>query len=119
MRLRMRWLMFVFPLFLCCSPLASEAGLRLGAERTELWKPLLEGKRIGLLVNHSSMVGPNHLLDTMLTLGLDVQRIFVPEHGFRGNADAGAHIADGRDQRSGLPIVSDRKSTRLNSSHVR
>lgn len=106
MRLRMRWLMFVFPLFLCCSPLASEAGLRLGADRTELWKPLLEGKRIGLLVNHSSMVGPNHLLDTMLTLGLDVQRIFVPEHGFRGDADAGAHIADGRDQRSGLPIVS-------------
>ena len=106
MRLRMRWLMFVFPLFLCCSPLASEAGLRLGAERTELWKPLLEGKRIGLLVNHSSMVGPNHLLDTMLTLGLDVQRIFVPEHGFRGDADAGAHIADGRDPRSGLPIVS-------------
>ncbi|WP_088653925.1 exo-beta-N-acetylmuramidase NamZ family protein [Geofilum rhodophaeum] len=100
------WLMLVFPLFLCCRPAASENGLRLGAERTELWKPLLEGKRIGLLVNHSSRVGPTHLLDTMLTLGLDVQRIFVPEHGFRGNADAGAHIADGRDPRSGLPIIS-------------
>jgi uncharacterized protein YbbC (DUF1343 family) len=77
-----------------------------GAERLDVWLPLLQGKRVGLLVNHTALVGDTHLLDTMLALGVDVRRVFVPEHGFRGDADAGEYIKDGVDQRSQLPIVS-------------
>lgn len=66
----------------------------------------LSGKSLGLVVNHTSMVGETHLVDTLLTLGQDIRRIFAPEHGFRGNADAGAQIKDGTDTRTGLPIRS-------------
>ncbi len=68
--------------------------------------PLLSGKRLGLVVNQTSTLGPTHLVDTLLSLGLDVQRIFAPEHGFRGEADAGARITDATDPRTGLPIKS-------------
>ena len=69
-----------------------------------LW--LLQGKRLGLVVNQTSTVGNSHLVDTLLALGQEVQIIFAPEHGFRGDADAGASIADGTDVRTGLPIKS-------------
>ncbi len=70
--------------------------------------PQLTGKRLGLVVNQTSTVGPGptHLVDTLLALGMDVRRIFAPEHGFRGEADAGATITDGTDTRTGLPIKS-------------
>ncbi len=66
----------------------------------------LQGKRLGLVVNQTSTVGATHLVDTLLSLGMDVQRIFAPEHGFRGEADAGAKITDGTDPRTGLTIKS-------------
>lgn len=68
--------------------------------------PQLAGKRLGLVVNQTSTVGQTHLVDILLALGMDVQRIFAPEHGFRGEADAGAKITDGADPRTGLPIKS-------------
>ncbi len=77
-----------------------------GADRTELWVPLLRERRIALVVNHSSTLGSRHLVDSMLGLDLDVRAIFAPEHGFRGMADAGAAIADGKDPGSGLPLFS-------------
>ena len=63
---------------------------------------------MGLIVNQTSVVGRQqiHLLDTLLAKGIDVRTIFAPEHGFRGNADAGETVRDGKDIRSGLPIVS-------------
>ena len=69
-----------------------------------LW--LLRGKRLGLVVNQTSTVEGTHLVDTLLALDQDVRIIFAPEHGFRGEADAGAKIADGADGRTGLPIRS-------------
>lgn len=82
--------------------------LRTGAERTEKLLPLLEGKRVALVVNQTSIVGPQqtHLLDTLLRLKVNVKKVFAPEHGFRGKADAGETVKHGRDVKSGLPILS-------------
>lgn len=76
------------------------------AERPELYLPLLKDKRIALVVNHSSLVKKRHLVDILLKQGVRVQKIFAPEHGFRGKADAGAHIKNSRDMQTGLPIIS-------------
>lgn len=77
-----------------------------GAERLDLLLPLLQDKQVALVVNHSSLVGNTHLVDTLHSLGVCIAVIFAPEHGFRGNADAGEHISDGYDLRTGAPIVS-------------
>ncbi len=68
--------------------------------------PFIKGKRLGLVANQTSIIGNTHLVDTLLSLGIDVQKIYTPEHGFRGNADAGAKVSSGRDEKTGLPIVS-------------
>jgi uncharacterized protein YbbC (DUF1343 family) len=77
-----------------------------GADRTSVYLPILQGKRIGMVVNHTSVIGATHLVDSLLKLGLDIQKIYAPEHGFRGTADAGETVKNGKDQRTGLPIVS-------------
>ncbi|PHI19366.1 hypothetical protein CEQ90_13500 [Lewinellaceae bacterium SD302] len=83
--------------------------IEVGAERLDTYLPKLENKRVGLVVNQSSRLygtqGP-HLVDTLLAAGVQVTKIFALEHGFRGEADAGATITDGVDDKSGLPIVS-------------
>ena len=68
--------------------------------------PLLEGKRVGVVGNQTSIIGETHLVDTLLSLGVDVRKIYTPEHGFRGTADAGAKVNSGKDEKTGLPIVS-------------
>lgn len=80
--------------------------LVLGAERTELYVPMLTGKSIAIVGNQTSLVDGKHLLDTLLGLGLNVRKVFSPEHGFRGEANAGEHVATERDPQTGLPIVS-------------
>ncbi|GHB72189.1 exo-beta-N-acetylmuramidase NamZ family protein [Persicitalea jodogahamensis] len=81
--------------------------LKLGIDRTGEWVPLLTGKRVGLVVNHTTLFSNGtHLADSLLALGVNIQTIFAPEHGFRGQADAGATIKDGKDAQTGLPIVS-------------
>lgn len=80
-----------------------------GAERTTEYLPLLKGKRIALLSNQTGVVGPKHdkhTLDLMLEQGLNVTTIFSPEHGFRGNADAGEHVSSSVDEKTGIPIAS-------------
>lgn len=80
----------------------------MGAEQMKQFLPLLKGKRIGMVVNHTSIVGSKqiHLLDTLLKENIHIVKVFAPEHGFRGNADAGETIKDGKDQQTGIPIVS-------------
>ncbi len=65
----------------------------------------LAGKHLGLVVNQTSMVSGKHLVDTLLKLDIDILNIFAPEHGFRGQADAGEVVKDGVDVQTGLPIV--------------
>lgn len=76
------------------------------AMQTNDYLPLLQGKRIGVVTNQTSIVGETHLVDTLLSLGVDVRKIYTPEHGFRGTADAGAKVNSGKDEKTGLPIVS-------------
>lgn len=77
-----------------------------GASRTELYLPLLQNKNVGVVGNQTSIVNGTHLVDTLLSLNVNVVKIFSPEHGFRGTADEGAHISSGIDEKTGLPIVS-------------
>ena len=86
--------------------MATHAEVTVGAARTDVYLPLLQGKRIGLLSNHTGLVGNRHTLDVMLENGLNVTTLFSPEHGFRGKADAGEHVAGSVDKKTGLPIVS-------------
>ncbi len=77
-----------------------------GAERTAEYLPLLAGKRVAVVTNQTGRIGNAHLVDSLVALKVDVVKVFAPEHGFRGDADAGAHVQDQRDPRSGLPVVS-------------
>lgn len=77
-----------------------------GATQTEAYLELLEGKTIGVVANQASLVGERHLVDTLLDHGIDISTIFTPEHGFRGEAEAGALIDDGVDGQTLLPLVS-------------
>ena len=76
------------------------------ATQLEDYLPLIEGKRVGIVGNQTSIIGETHLVDTLLTLGIDVKKIYTPEHGFRGTADAGAKVNSGKDEKTGLSIVS-------------
>ncbi len=78
----------------------------LAAEQTEAYLPLLENKNVALVVNQTSTIGTTHLVDSLLALGVTIKKVFAPEHGFRGKADAGAIIKNGIDEKSGLPILS-------------
>jgi uncharacterized protein YbbC (DUF1343 family) len=80
--------------------------LKTGAEQTNLYISDLKGKTVALVVNHTSTIGKTHLADSLISLGIKIKTIFAPEHGFRGTADAGEHVANGIDKKTGLPIVS-------------
>lgn len=76
------------------------------ADQTELYLPQLKNKKVGLIVNQTSEINSVLLPDTLLSLGIKVVKIFSPEHGFRGNADAGAKVKSGFDTQTGLPVIS-------------
>ncbi len=80
--------------------------IQVGAERTDRYIPLIRGKRIAVVTNQTGMIGRTHLVDSLLSIGMDVVKVFAPEHGFRGEADAGEHLKDQHDPRSGLPVIS-------------
>lgn len=77
-----------------------------GNQRTEAYLSKLTGKRVGVLVHHTSVIDSVHLIDTLLSAGINVNSIFVPEHGYRGTADAGEVVKGGIDTKTGLPIIS-------------
>ncbi len=96
-----------------------------GANRTEQYLPLLQGKRVGVVANQTSVIFKKtkdkrqktkdgvqeaipytHLVDSLLSLHIDIKTVFAPEHGFRGEADAGEHVKDGKDAETGLPLIS-------------
>ena len=76
------------------------------AYRMDDYVPLIRNKAVACVVNQTSLVGQTHLVDTLLDLDINITRIFAPEHGFRGKADAGEHISSEIDLKSGLPILS-------------
>ena len=112
--MRIRILLFVLFLFSGCVSLAQNQPPVLtnydqivtGDEQTSVYFPLLQGKRVAVVANQSSVIGKTNLVDTLLSSGIRVVRIFSPEHGFRGNKSAGAAVVNGRDVQTGLPIIS-------------
>jgi uncharacterized protein YbbC (DUF1343 family) len=77
-----------------------------GAEQTALYMPFLQGKRIAILANPTTVIGNTHLVDSLKHLGIQVVKVFGPEHGFRGNASAGVKVKDETDSATGIPIIS-------------
>lgn len=77
-----------------------------GAEHMQVYLPMLKGKSVAVFANQTSLVKNTHLVDTLISSGIKVVKIFGPEHGFRGDADAGEHVDDSRDKKTGLPVIS-------------
>ncbi len=91
--------------FATCSE-AQQQSIMVGAEQTSTYLPLIEGKRVAIVTNHSALVNNVHLVDTLMTLGVDIVKVMAPEHGFRGDRSDGAEITDSRDTKTNLPVVS-------------
>jgi uncharacterized protein YbbC (DUF1343 family) len=88
----------------CFSQISDE--IITGDERTEEYLPLIKNKNIAIVANHTSLIKNTHLVDNLLNLGINITKVFSPEHGFRGTADAGARIENKTDKKTGLPVIS-------------
>ena len=77
-----------------------------GSYQIDLYRDMIEGKSVAVVANQTSMVGPIHLVDKLLSIGINIRVIFAPEHGFRNMADAGERIEDGRDPETGITLIS-------------
>lgn len=92
-----------------------DSSITVGANRTELYLPLLANKNVGVVTNKSGLIftetlhteaQSTHLVDSLLSMGVTIKKVFSPEHGFRGNVDAGEKVKDGKDPKTGLNIIS-------------
>jgi uncharacterized protein YbbC (DUF1343 family) len=83
-----------------------KAKFQTGAEQTEKYLPLLKGKRVAILANQTSIIGKETTVDSLLKRGVNIVKIFGPEHGFRGNASAGVHVDDEVDAKTGIKTIS-------------
>lgn len=80
--------------------------IRTGADQTEKYVPYLKGKRVAILANQTSIIGRRHMVDSLQSLGVNIVKVFGPEHGFRGNASAGTQVSDEKDPTTGIPVIS-------------
>ena len=85
---------------------ASSARIITGAQRMDLYLLFLKGASVAVFANQTSVVGGTHLVDTLLKCGIHISKIFSPEHGFRGDADAGSKVSSATDPATGIPIIS-------------
>jgi uncharacterized protein YbbC (DUF1343 family) len=101
-------LLFFFNIFIFSQPTSASAENRItvGAEQISQYLPQLKGKNIALVVNQTSNVFDEHLVDVLLKNNIDIKMIFSPEHGFRGNRDAGEKFDSSVDSKTGIPLVS-------------
>ncbi|MGV3510334.1 MAG: exo-beta-N-acetylmuramidase NamZ family protein [Sphingobacteriaceae bacterium] len=110
----MRFFCALLSFSLCASTISLEARdvkplkpqIKTGAEQTEKYVPYLKGKRVAILANQTSVIGKTHLVDSLQKLGINVVKVFGPEHGFRGKASAGVKVADEVDAATGIPVIS-------------
>jgi uncharacterized protein YbbC (DUF1343 family) len=77
-----------------------------GASQIELYRSIIKGKSVAVVANQTSMIGSTHLIDSLISIGMNIKVIFAPEHGFRNLADAGESISNGKDAKTGIPIIS-------------
>lgn len=106
-------LLFCIPCFLSACNIPDDAyehstsdRIIVGAERTDVYFPWLKDKRVAVITNQTSMIKNKHLLDSLLGSGFDVRKVFCPEHGFRGKAEAGEKIGNYIDKKTGIPVIS-------------
>ncbi len=102
---RIYFCLLIAQAFMACSE-AQPPRLIVGAEQTDKYLPQLLGKRVAVVTNHSGLVKETHLVDTLRALGVDIEKVLAPEHGFRGDRSDGILITDGKDTQTGLPVVS-------------
>jgi uncharacterized protein YbbC (DUF1343 family) len=100
-------------LFLNCTNVAPvsrdvspDKNILTGADQVDQYIRLLKGKRVAILANQTSIIGKTHLVDSLKSLGINIVKVFGPEHGFRGNASAGTSVGDEKDSATGIPIIS-------------
>lgn len=86
--------------------LSNEKGIITGAEQTEKYISFLKGKRVGILANPTTIIGKKHLVDSLLSRGINIVKVFGPEHGFRGKASAGVKVNDETDPATGVKVIS-------------
>lgn len=107
-----RLLVWILTLVLCFQSCTTDAQqtksseLIVGAERLDEYLPLIQNKNVALIVNQTSLVNEQHLVDKLISKGIKIKKVFAPEHGFRGEASAGEKIDDQIDKKTGLPIIS-------------
>ena len=87
-------------------PQVQDQPIQTGAEQTDRYIPYLKSKRVAMLANQTSIIGKTHLVDSLKALGVNIVKVFGPEHGFRGKASAGTHVDDEKDSATGIPIIS-------------
>ena len=112
----MKFLVFVFVSIITCSCITPKSiaqkqpginsGIKTGAEQTEKYLSYLKGKRVAILANQTSIIGNTHLVDSLKRSGVNIVKVFGPEHGFRGKASAGDKVSDEIDAATGIPIIS-------------
>jgi len=90
----------------CMSQQSAQDDILPAASRTRLYMPRLQGQQVAVVANHTALVDGVHLVDTLLSRGIRVTKIFSPEHGFRGEGEAGELIGDDTDSTTGLPVIS-------------
>ncbi len=103
MRVKKVFLIGVFLFFFFSLPAQT---VKAGAELTEAYLPLIRGKRVAVMTNQTGRVGDEHLVDLLIRNNVDLVGVFSPEHGFRGTADAGEHVASSVDEETGVPVWS-------------
>lgn len=101
----------VSSIFLVCSCIGQTAekenlAIKTGAEQTSKYLPLIKNKRVAIVANHTTRINETHLVDSLLSLNIEIKKIFSPEHGFRGRADAGEHVKNYKDKKTGLSVIS-------------
>ena len=102
----MKYALFIASLFVFFLSGVAESNssnpIKVGAQQTDLYFPLLEQKNIAVVANQTSLIGAVHLVDSLLNSGIQMTKVFSPEHGFRGTADAGELIDNAKDAKTGL-----------------
>jgi uncharacterized protein YbbC (DUF1343 family) len=105
--MRTAYLFLIFFLFSGAAGSQSTApGILTGADQLDQYLPLLQGQSVAVFANATSVIGNTHLVDTLIKLGIHIRKIFSPEHGFRGDADAGAKVGNQTDPATGIPVIS-------------
>lgn len=101
-----RSILLIFVLGLIVITSTARNGIKTGAEQTEKYLSVMKGKRIAIVANQTSIIGKTSLVDSLKSLGVNIVKIFGPEHGFRGTASAGAVVADSTDAKTGIKEIS-------------